>query len=258
MYIKIISQHKFNSYIENIIRIGCDDDMVAKVHSLKMILGLLLIFLSLGFIISGGVILFLNITKTDSDGYALSNTVSIKSSAYAFVLWLDREPGGSGQLKFIVTSANSSKELFVGYAKETEANTYIQGTEYANPSSPPGQLNYDWEIYNAKLSWASLNTYGKIGVAPSSPPSAETFWLQKSQITGTATIYWEPVRELNAPRTLIVIMNSDGSRNIQAEIVLGYKLPMLGWIPYLLISVGLLMGIIGVTLLTRTRATILS
>ena len=217
----------------------------------KKIIGFFFILAALGLILSGGYILFLNYTRTDYEGYSLSNTASIKTSTYAFALWLDREPNEPGQLKFVVKSTDPAKELFVGYAKETEANDYVRSMEYANPQAKPGQANYNWDVYFARLSFGELGSFGKKGVAPARPPAMETFWLRKLSTQGTATLYWDPVRDLNAPRTLIVIMNSDGSGGVQADVVLGYKPWTLSWISYLLIPVGLILGVLGFVLIRR-------
>jgi hypothetical protein len=217
----------------------------------KKIIGFFFIFTALGLILSGGYILYLNYTRTDYEGYSLSNTASIKTSSYAFSLWLDREPNEPGQLKFVVKSTDPSKELFIGYAKETEANDYVRSMEYANPQAKPGQANYNWDVYFARLSLGELGSFGKKGVAPPRPPAMETFWLQKLSTQGTTTLYWDPVRDFNAPRTLIVIMNSDGSSGIQADIVLGYKPWTLSWISYLLMPAGLILGVLGFVLLRR-------
>jgi hypothetical protein len=219
-------------------------------NSLKRIIGILLTITSLAVLLSGAYIVYLNSTKTDSEGYALSNIVSIKTSAYAFALWLDQEPNEPGQLKIIVKSTNATKELFIGYAEETGANSYVKNIEYANPLFT-GQQIYGWDIYYAKLGWTSSTVAGKPDVAPSRPPTMETFWLQKLQTQSTTTLYWEPVRNLNAPKTLIVIMNSDGSRDIQADIILGYKSSTLPWIPYLLMPLGLVIGVTGFILSKR-------
>jgi len=223
--------------------------MIRK-NNLKRIAAILLIITGLGAILSGGYIFYLNYTKTDSEGYTLSNTVSISTRAYAFALWLDQEPDETGQLKFIVKSTNSTKELFVGYADETGANTYVKNIEYANPLYTGKQI-YDWDTYYANLGWTSLNVVGELGVAPSRPPAMEAFWLQKLQTTGTTTLYWEPVRNLNAPKTLIVIMNIDGSHDVQADIILGYRSPTRPWIPYLLLPIGLIVAVLGFVISKR-------
>jgi hypothetical protein len=77
-----------------------------------------------------------------------------------------------------------------------------------------------WDVYYASLSLGELDVYGKKGVAPPHPPALETFWLQKLLTKETTSLYWDPVRDLNSPRILIVIMNSDGSSGIAADVIL--------------------------------------
>ena len=217
----------------------------------RRIIGLFFIVAALGLILSGGYILYLNYTKADLEGYSLSNTASIKTQSYAFALWLDREPNEPGQLKFVVKSTDPTKELFVGYAKETEGNAYVWNMEYATPQAKPGQPNYGWDVYYASLSLGELGVFGKKAVAPPRPPALETFWLQKLLTKGPTSLYWDPVRDLNAPRTLIVIMNSDGSRGIAADVILGYKPWTLSWVSFLLLPAGLLFSVLGFILLKR-------
>lgn len=218
---------------------------------LNKIAGIILVLLGVGFLLSGGYILYLNLAKADSEGYALSNTVPIRTTAYAFALWLDREPGERGQLKLVVKCMNASKELFVGYARETEADSYVKGIEYANPLYTGRQI-YGWGIFRASLGWTNLTTSGRNGIGPSRPPATETFWLRKLQTRTTTSLYWHPVTDVNAPRTLVVIANSDGSPGIRADITLGYKPWMLSWIHYLLIPVGLAAIAAGFILRRRT------
>ncbi len=227
-----------------------DKSSVGK-RSLTKVAEVLPIVVGLALLLGGGCIFCLNYTKTDPEGYALSNTLSINTTACAFVLWLDREPDSLGRLKFLVTSTDTTRELFVGYAEETATSSYIGGIEYANPTrSIPGQI-YGWGVYYAKLDWTGLVVAGQAGSAPSRPPTTEAFWIQKLQTGGTTALYWEPVTDTSAPRTLIAIMNSDGSPGIRAEITLGYRSPLLPWIPYLLMPVGVLVGAMGFILLKR-------
>jgi hypothetical protein len=48
-------------------------------------------------------------------------------------------------------------------------------------------------------------------------------------------------------------MDLDGSKGVEADIQLGFKVPILGWLAYLLIPLGVLMCICGIFLVKRRK-----
>jgi hypothetical protein len=40
-------------------------------------------------------------------------------------------------------------------------------------------------------------------------------------------------------------MNADGSSNVDADIQLGFKVPLFGWLPYLLLALSIIMLVVG-------------
>jgi hypothetical protein len=56
---------------------------------------------------------------------------------------------------------------------------------------------------------------------------------------------WNPVWDETTGRNILVIMNADGSSNVDADIQLGFKVPLFGWLPYLLLALGIIMLVVG-------------
>ena len=77
----------------------------------------------------GTAILVLN-RGTDKYGYSLSDVYKVETSTYAFALWVNplRIPSylswmnskNIAQTKWVVKAVNSSKEIFIGWAKAAD------------------------------------------------------------------------------------------------------------------------------------------
>jgi len=52
---------------------------------------------------------------------------------------------------------------------------------------------------------------------------------------------------------MIVLMNADGSKEVNADLQLGFKVPILTWLPYILIPLGIVLSISGFALLSKRR-----
>jgi hypothetical protein len=76
------------------------------------------------------------------------------------------------------------------------------------------------------------------GGAPQGPPTEQRFWAASASGVGTQTLTWK-VREGDWS---VVLMNSDGSRGLAADIDLGAKMSFLLWV-----AIGVLLGGVLVT-----------
>jgi hypothetical protein len=76
------------------------------------------------------------------------------------------------------------------------------------------------------------------GGAPQGPPTEQRFWAASASGVGTQTLTWK-VREGDWS---VVLMNSDGSRGVAADIDVGAKMSFLLWV-----ALGLLLGGVLVT-----------
>jgi len=216
---------------------------------------MLVIFLLAGsgvaLLASGGIIAVLNQIATDKEGYSLSNPYHVKSSTYAFMLGLspDSDPQDTALTKWVVTSTNSNKELFVGWAWISNAEKYVSGMQFESPY--PG-YHWDYGPYSSMLNISTTQAWP--GGAPSILPTKENFWIDSAQTNGSATVHYERNWDNSTlGDKALIIMNSDGAPNVQADIQLGTKVPILGWLPIVMIPLGLVLCIAGALLFLRKR-----
>lgn len=226
-----------------------------KKKILFLTVGLLLLVLGIMAISGGAAILYYN-AGTDSEGYAMSVVHEVRSSANAYVLWVAPWQGSSfswvgesniGACKWVASSVDGGPEVLMGWAWASDGAAYISNFRYETPDQV---WNWYTEAYYAEIDVPSTKLVGQ-GV-PSRVPSAETFWIDSAATSGTATIHWDPTWDKTAGMKMIILMNADGSSGVNVDLQLGFKVPILTWLPYVLIPLGILMCV-GGGLLSRRR-----
>jgi hypothetical protein len=216
----------------------------------------LLLILGITAILGGATVLYLN-AQTDAEGYTISPVYQVRSSASAFVLWVAPLRTGTfgwlgedniAQTKWVIKAADGGKEVFAGWVTSADVATYVThfGYETADPE-------WDWYVhaYYAKIDVPSTKIVNQGN--PARPPSAEGFWIQSATTSDQASIYWDPTWEQSEGMKVIMLMNADGSSGINADLQLGFKVPILTWLPYLLIPLGLVLCIGGYLVYGRKK-----
>jgi hypothetical protein len=216
----------------------------------------LLLLLGVSSILGGTAILVLN-RGTDKDGYSLSDVYKVETSTYAFALWVEPLRVSStigwmnhediAQTKWVVKAVNPSKEIFVGWAKAANGENYLNGIQYETPPS----WHWSTSPYHASMNIPPTVIYNE--GAPSKSPTLETFWLESAHSSNTSTLNWDPNWPPQAGRNILIIMNADGSSNVEADLQLGFKVPIFGWLPYLLMPLGIIMCLGGIFLIRRRK-----
>jgi len=181
----------------------------------------------------GGAILWMDNTIKDSEGFYTTETIQIDKNSYAIVTGptdIDIEAGwdrGIGwdlgdfaTFKVEGKSNNPSNQLFIGIAGESDINAYLSG------------VGYD-KVTNIHIYPYSVDYQNHPGSIVPAAPTSQTFWTSSTYGTGTQSLEWE----LEAGSYSLVIMNSNGSSDIDASIELGAKVPWL-----IAIGIGLLAG----------------
>jgi hypothetical protein len=135
-----------------------------------------------------------------TDTYALESESYPAAGVRGFVA---RELLGTIQIR-----AQSSRPVFVGIAPATAATAYLAGVAHAGASS---------------LGAESSNFRAHAGAAPRTAPGAERFWVASTTGAGTRTLTWK-VRDGS---WRVVVMNSDGMRNVASELSIGASAPHL-------------------------------
>ena len=221
---------------------------------LFLIVGVLLIVLGIVGIAGGAAVLYYN-SGTDSEGYQISPAYEVRSSANAFVLpvaplqgstfgWLGDD--NTGAAKWIVTAADGGKQVFMGWTQAADGSAYVRNFSYELPAQ-----FWSWRVdaYYSKINVPST-TIVNPGM-PARSPENESLWLDSVVTAGNATIYWDPTWEQSADMKMLIIMNADGSSGVNADLQLGFKVPILTWLPYLLIPLGIVFCVGGYLLFRR-------
>lgn len=228
-----------------------------KRNKLLLIVATLLFILGIAAIAGGAAFLYYN-AGTDAEGYAISPVYEVRSSANAFVLWVaPMKPSSTfswlgedniAMTKWIVTTADPGTQVFAGWAKASDGQLYVNQFKYETPDQ-----GWHWYIdaYYAEIEVPSTKIVNQN--APTRAPADESFWTDKVVTGESATIYWDPTWDQSAGMNMIIIMNADGSTGVNADLQLGFQVPVLTWLPYLLIPLGVLLCIGGYVLFKRSK-----
>jgi hypothetical protein len=195
---------------------------------------------------------------TDSQGYALSEKYPIETQSNAFALWVAPmritgifsalDSSNIAATKWVVTASEPTKEIFVGWAKASDVESYLGKFSYETPDN---EWHWRTSPYAPEIDVPSTAIYNQ--GTPARPPVEESFWTTTATTTNSAEIKWEPVWDSSKGMNVIVVMNADGSSTINADIQLGFKVPILSWLPYLLIPLGILFLVLGLLLFKRRK-----
>ena len=194
-----------------------------------LFVSILLLALGLTSLVGGAVLFYFNST-TDSEGYALSDTIPINTDSHAFVLQLGPRRdsyvwmgvSNIAQGKWTVTSADPAKELFVGWATESSVSPYINLFSFLEPYG-----TWDWttHAYYADVQLPITHVAGE--GAPTTVPAGENFWMTTALTSANApaVLHWDAVWDASEGRRVLVVMNADGSSNVQATLSSALQFP---------------------------------
>ncbi|UCC18134.1 MAG: hypothetical protein JSU58_01040, partial [Dehalococcoidales bacterium] len=205
-----------------------------------LIFGLIGLLISIGLVVGGAGILIADNVIKDNDGFYTTKTINIDKDSYAVVTgptdvdinvgWnsgLFWDPGDLVTFRIEGSNEDSSNPIFIGIAREWDVDDYLDDVEYDEVR----------RLHTNRLDIDYRNHSGDI--APEAPTS-QTFWEESTYGTGTQVLEWE----LEEGRYTLVIMNTDGSAGIEANMVFGARVPLL-----LGVGIGVLVaGIIGLSI----------
>ena len=227
-----------------------EKDLPRKTHKgVILVAAILLVGLGVALLISGGAIAVMNQTTTDKEGYSLSTPYHVGTSSYAFLIGIDpdHDPADTALTKWVVTSTSPGKELFVGWAWINDSGPYLSGIQF---EAPYPYWHWNYGPYSSTISIPTTKTW--TGGAPSVLPTQENFWINSAQTSGSATIHYDRDWDNSTlGAKSLVIMNIDGTSNVQADIQLGTKIPVFTWLPLVLIPLGIVLFIAGAYAFTK-------
>jgi Domain of unknown function (DUF4389) len=210
-----------------------------------IVVGVIAALLSLALLAGGTALVVLDQTQRDEDGFLMSPSEDFSTAAYAIVSEsADVDFGGSESaaraiLGDVRIRSESDRDVFVGIARDTDVEEYLNGVE----RSVVTDIGKDPEYSH------------RSGDAPTSPPGDQGFWVASTSGSGEQTLEWEP----EDGSWSAVVMNSDGSRGVASELSIGAELDAALWVGIVLLVVGALLAALAALAITagvrRGRAT---
>ncbi|TMR91426.1 hypothetical protein [Nonomuraea basaltis] len=189
-------------------------------RTLLLVLGVLLALTGAGSLAGGGVALWAD-GQRDDDGYLsagpgrfATDTYAISaSSLHIHVDGLDDVFGDDllGQVRVQLRPTDASASLFVGIGPADDVAAYLE------------RVSHD-EVGDLDAAPAGVTYIRRAGDRPAAAPAAQTFWAASDSGPGPRTLTW-PVA---AGDWAVVIMNTDASAGVQADIDAGARVPILG------------------------------
>ena len=199
-------------------------------------LGVVLSLTGVGVLATGGVALWADRVVRDDAGY-LSSTTGLRTPAYALasesVVVHGEEDWGVAEWLFgdvrLRATTTGSAPVFIGVAATSDARDYLAGVGHTTVADFRGGT-------------ASYRMHA--GGAPAQPPGDSDIWVAEASGSGTATVSW-PMTDGD---WTVVVMNADGSRDVDVQVEMGATMPFLDWLPEALLVTGAVLLLLGLAL----------
>jgi len=207
---------------------------------ISLTLGVILIFLALVLLVSGGNLLWWDANvEQDADGYYHTNSVHLKTNDCAIVLKpanINLEPGWYWSLGYATEfklriSSRTTKPIFIGMAEESKVRSFLVNTQYNELTNIA--------LYPHELKWTAF--YGDL---EAKVPGLQSFW--EKSVTSGEKIQLESDLSDN---DMIVVMNEDGAAKIDADAVLALHVPWVYGTAIGFIVMGVIFVVIGIIML---------
>ena len=208
-----------------------------------IVVGVIAALISLGLLVGGTALVVVDQTQRDEDGFLMSPSEDFSTASYAIVSdSADVDFGGSERaaraiLGDVRIRSESDRDVFVGIARDTDVDGYLNGVERSIVTDIGKSPEYS----------------NRSGDAPASPPGDQDFWVASTSGSGEQTLEWEP----KEGSWRAVVMNTDGSRGVASELSIGAELDAALWTGIVLVVVGALLGVLAALAITagaRRRA----
>jgi hypothetical protein len=143
-----------------------------------------------------------------------------------------------GKVRVRVEAADPGTSVFIGVGPAAEVAAYLAKVDHDTVNhldTGPFEVSYERHA----------------GGRPATPPGAQSFWIASDSGTGQRSVTW-PVASGD---WVVVVMNTDASAGVEADVTAGVTLPILRPIAISLLVAGGLLVPIGAALIIVTRAT---
>lgn len=214
---------------------------------LLLLLGALLAVTGFGFLVGGAGLGWAMATQRDDAGFFTTGTHGFESSTYAITTeavdlgrpgdewWADRN---LATVRLAVTATRPTP-LFVGIGPSADVQAYLAGVphdEVTDVRDSPFRATY--------------TTREATGTSTLAPPTERGFWVATAAGQGPQTLTWD-VR----PGTwTLVVMNSDATRPVAADVQFGGRVSYLGQVTAGLLAAAVVLLVMASVLLVRGAA----
>jgi hypothetical protein len=211
--------------------------------------GALLLIVAFGLLIGGISLNAVTDNFSDENGFLLVGPTRLNVQSYAVVLEdVDIDFGSEIRNRILIQrlpnfvsiklrggSNNPDKEVFIGIAMLRDIRTYLLDVEYHRI------IDTDWDhsLWNQQSDIIEYSLHS--GEAPGGPPIAQSFWVAHVTGSGRQSLIWEP----SSGDYWFVVMNADGSKNVDVDMEFGVKIPFLMDLGKILLMIGIFLGLIG-------------
>lgn len=202
----------------------------------RVVTGVVAMLVALAVLATGAVALWAN-SDRGRDGYVSTSSNRYETAARAITSpsfdvgkftpdWLIR------RVRVSATSTASAVPVFVGIARSRDVDAYLAGVSRSQVRAFDG----------------STPTYANLtGSRTPAPPATRHFWVATAEGRGTESVSWK----LKSGSWDVVVMNADGSSNVDAAVKLGAKTPPLLVPGLALVALGIMIGAGGFALVYR-------
>ena len=203
-----------------------------------LVISAVLALIGAGLTLGGGALVWAHATERDADGYYSSAPDLFSTPSYALTGTIDGGDGPDGRGVFqrplatirVIVESPADRALFVGIAPEPDVDRWLAGVAHEEVT------RVDFGPFRRKSTVVS-------GTRIPSSPADQTFWAAASTGRGRQEILW-PVED---GRWSVVVLNSDASAGVTADVEVGARTG-------LLLPIGLGLGFSGLLLLAVATA----
>ena len=204
-----------------------------------IVVGVIAALISLGLLVGGMALVVVDQTQRNDDGFLMSPSEDFSMASYAIVSdSADVDFGGSERaaraiLGNVRIRSESDRDVFVGIARDTDVDGYLNGVERSVVTDIGKSPEYS----------------NRSGDAPASPPGDQDFWDASTSGSGTDAGVGAERRQLEGRR-----QNTDGSRGVASALSIGAELDAALWTGIVLLVVGALLGVLAALAITAGDA----
>jgi hypothetical protein len=212
-------------------------------RAILLVLGTFFALIGLGLLVAGATIGLAMATQRDDAGFFTTPTERYETTHYAITT--DRvdlgEPGpddwwADRRLATVRITADNARSgsLFVGIGRERDVERFLAGVPHDEVT------DVDFHPFSATYRGDEMT-----GTRRPADPTAQDFWAAQTSGTTTQTLEWD----LQPGRWALVVMNTDGTSGVTADIEAAGQVDFLAWLALGLAGIGLIVLTVGTVMI---------